>query len=97
MMLKLIYSLIGLLGGGYTLEDIKEEVLNIEAIYCSCILIQNFRIDFDYDPLTFKPIPKDVLKSVALDYFKWGLPYGLRKTQESFRERLRNTWRSCIS
>lgn len=73
---------------GYTLEDIKEEVLSTEAIYCPCILIQNFRVDFNYDPLTFKPIPKDVLKSVALDYSKWGLPYGLRETQEFFRERL---------
>ncbi len=72
----------------YTLRDISEEVRSVNAVYCPCILIQNFRTDFNYDPLTFKPIPKDVLKSVALDYSKWGLPYGREATQEFFRERL---------
>ncbi len=77
-------------GERYDLEDIgkaAEAVAELGALYCPCILVQNLRVDFNYDPLTFKPIPRSELESMALDYSKWGLPYGREETQEYFRER----------
>jgi len=74
----------------YDLEDIGRAAKAVEelgALYCPCILVQNLRVSFNYDPLTFKPIPKSELESMALDYSKWGLPYDKDKTQEYFREK----------
>jgi len=74
----------------YDLEDIGREAKAVEelgALYCPCILVQNLRVSFNYDPLTFKPMPKSELESMALDYSKWGLPYDRDKTQEYFREK----------
>ena len=65
----------------YTLEAIREEVESTNALYCPCILVQNLRVDFNYDPLTFEPIPREKLESMALDFSKWGLPYNRSATQ----------------
>ena len=72
----------------YTLEDIRVEVESTSALYCPCVLVQNLRVDFNYDPLTFEPIPRDKLEAMALDYSKWGLPYDREQTQRFFRERI---------
>jgi len=72
----------------YTLEDIRVEVESTSALYCPCVLVQNLRVDFNYDPLTFEPIPRDKLEAMALDYSKWGLPYNREQTQRFFRERI---------
>jgi len=67
---------------GYSLEEIHREVEALHTLYCPAILVQNLRADYNYDPLTFKPIPREKLEEMALDYSKWGLPLNKTRTQE---------------
>lgn len=82
----------------YTLQDLKKQVnvaKSLNIIYCPAILgYTNFRIDFNYDPCTFKCLSKNEIKSMLLNFGKWGIinpktrkPYTLEETQELFYER----------
>ncbi len=60
-------------GERHDLEDVgkaAEAVAELGALYCPCILAQNLRVDFSYDPLTFKPTPRSESESMVLDYSK---------------------------
>ncbi len=70
---------------GYTLEEISKEAKECPGIYCPCVLVQNLRVDFNYDPLNFTPIPRKTLLGWELNFSKFGLPYDLEKTQEIMR------------
>ena len=81
----------------YTLEHVKEQVDAVkDKIYCPCILgYSNFRIDFNFDPITFECIDRDTMwNEMLLNFGKWGIvnprtgkPYTVRETQELFWRR----------
>lgn len=81
----------------YTLEHVKEQVNAVkDKIYCPCILgYSNFRIDFNFDPITFECIDRDTMwNEMLLNFGKWGIvnpktgkPYTVRETQELFWRR----------
>ena len=76
----------------YTLRDLREQVKEVEGrgiIYCPSLLgYSNFRVDFNFDPLTFECLSEEEVKSMLLNFGKWGIinpetgkPYTLEETQ----------------
>ena len=79
----------------YTLQHVKQQVKAVgDRIYCPCILgYSNFRIDFNFDPITFECYDQDKINSMLLDLGKWEIinpktrkPYTLYETQKIFWE-----------
>jgi len=79
----------------YSLECIKKQVNAVRGkIYCPAILgYTNFRVDFNFDPVSFEPLEREEIESWLLDFGKWdiknpetGKTFTVEETQEIFRK-----------
>jgi hypothetical protein len=81
----------------YSLEDVELQRKSVERkgiLYCPTILgYPNFRIDFNFDPLTFECYSKEDISKMLLNFGKWGIInpktgklYTLEETQKFLRE-----------